>query len=91
VRSAHAARIPTLSQLGGAAEKGVILTLSASAAEQGEAAAKIAARLLNGENPASITMEVPKLIELVLNLKEAGALGLKPPMDLISDATRVIK
>ena len=91
VRTAHAAKLPTLSQLGGAGEKGVILTLSASATEQGEAAAKIAARLLNGENPASITMEVPKLIELVLNLKEAGALGLKPPMDLISDATRVIK
>ncbi len=91
VKTAHGSRIPTLSQLGGAAEKGVILTLSASAAEQGEAAAKIAARLLNGENPAGITIEVPKLIELVLNLKEAGAMGLKPPMDLISDATRVIK
>jgi putative ABC transport system substrate-binding protein len=91
VKSAHSAKIPTLSQIGGAAEKGVILTLSPSAAEQGEAAAKIAARLLNGEAPASIPMEVPKLIELVLNLKEAGALGLKPPMDLISDATRVIK
>jgi putative ABC transport system substrate-binding protein len=91
VKSAHASKIPTLSQLGGAAEKGVILTLSASATEQGEAAAKIAARILNGENPAGITMEVPKLIELVLNLKEAGALGLKPPMDLVSDATRVIK
>ncbi len=91
VRSAHGAKIPTLSQLGGAAEKGVVLTLSASATEQGEAAAKIAARLLNGENPTGITMEVPKLIELVLNLKEAGNLGLKPPMDLISDATRVIK
>jgi hypothetical protein len=34
---------------------------------------------------------MPKLIELVLNLKEAGALGLKPSMDLISDATRLIK
>ena len=91
VKAARAAKIPTLSQLGGAAEKGVTLTLSASTAEQGEEAAKIAARLLNGENPAGITMEVPKLIELVLNLREAGALGLKPPMDLISDATRVIK
>ncbi len=91
VKAAHAAKVPTLSQLGGAGEKGVILTLSASMAEQGEVAAKIAARVLNGENPAGIAMEVPKLIELVLNLKEASALGLKPPMDLISDATRVIK
>jgi hypothetical protein len=34
---------------------------------------------------------MPKMIELVFNLKEATSLGLKPSMDLISDATRVIK
>ena len=83
--------IQTVSQMGGSGEKGVILTLAPSAVEQGEAAARIAARLLNGESPASIAPEMPKLIELVLNLKEAGAMGLKPSMDLISDATRVIK
>jgi putative ABC transport system substrate-binding protein len=91
VKAAHSSKIPTLSQLGGAAERGVILTLSPSAAEQGEAAARITAKLLNGENPASIAPEVPRLVELVLNLKEAGNMGLKPPLDLISDATRVIK
>jgi hypothetical protein len=34
---------------------------------------------------------VPKLVELVVNLKEAGAIGIKVPFDLITDATRVIK
>jgi putative ABC transport system substrate-binding protein len=91
VKAAHGSKIPTLSQLGGSAERGVILTLSPSAAEQGEAAARITAKLLNGESPASIAPEVPRLVELVLNLKEAGNLGLKPPLDLVSDATRVIK
>jgi putative ABC transport system substrate-binding protein len=91
VKAAHGGKIPTLSQLGGSAEHGVILTLSPSAAEQGEAAARITAKLLNGESPASIAPEVPRLVELVLNLKEAGNLGLKPPLDLVSDATRVIK
>jgi len=91
VRSAHGSKIPTVSQLSGAADKGVLLTLSPSASEQGEAASRIAAKLLNGENPASIAPEMPKLIELVLNLKEAGNVGLKPPMDLIGDATKVIK
>ena len=91
VKAAHGSRIPTMSQTGGSGEKGVILTLAPSATEQGEAAARFAARLLNGDNPASIAPEVPKMIELVLNLKEAAALGLKPPMDLVSDATRVIK
>jgi putative ABC transport system substrate-binding protein len=91
VKTAHGSKLPTLSQTGGSGDKGVILTLAPSATEQGEAAARMTARVLNGENPASIAPEAPKLIELVLNLKEAMALGLKPPMDLISDATKVIK
>jgi putative ABC transport system substrate-binding protein len=91
VKSAHSAKIPTISQTGGSGEKGVILSLAPSATEQGEAAGRIAARLLRGENPAGIPPEVPKLVELVLNLKEANALGIKVPMDLITDATRVIK
>jgi len=91
VKNAHAAKIPTVSQTGGSGEKGVILTLAPSPTEQGEAAGRIAARMLRGDNPASIPPEVPKLVELVLNLKEANALGIKVPMDLITDATRVIK
>ena len=91
VKAAVAAKIPTISQTGGTAEKGVILSLAPSPAEQGEAAGRIAARVLRGENPAAIPPEVPKLVELVLNLKEANALGIKVPMDLITDATRVIK
>jgi putative tryptophan/tyrosine transport system substrate-binding protein len=91
VKAAHGSKIPTMSQTGGSGDKGVILTLAPSATEQGEVAARMVAKILNGDNPASIAPQVPKLVELVLNLKEATALGLKPPMDLISDATKVIK
>lgn len=91
VKAAHGAKIPTVSQTGGSGDKGVILSLTPSATEQGEAAGRMAARLLRGDSPASIAPEVPKLVELVLNLKEANALGIKVPMDLITDATRVIK
>jgi len=91
VKAAHTAKIPTLSQMGGAGDRGVILTLAPSAQEQGEAAARMAAKLLSGENPAAVPAEVPKLIELVLNLREAGSIGLKPAVDLMTDATRVIK
>jgi putative ABC transport system substrate-binding protein len=88
---ARSAKIPTASQLGAVAEHGVILTLTPSAMEQGESAAKLVARALKGENPAGMTPEVPRLVELVLNIKEANAIGLKIPLDLVSDATRVIK
>jgi putative ABC transport system substrate-binding protein len=91
VKTAHGSKVLTLSQTGTSGDKGVILTIAPSATEQGEEAARMTARLLNGENPASIVPAMPKLIELVLNLKEAMAMGLKPPMDLITDATKVIK
>jgi putative ABC transport system substrate-binding protein len=91
VKSAHGAGIPTVSQIGGTAEKGVILTLAPSALEQGEAAARLTAHMLRGENPAEAPLEVPRLVELVLNLKEAGILGIKVPPDLVADATKVIK
>lgn len=91
VKNAHAAKVPTLSQIGGSGDRGVILTLAPSAAEQGETAGRIAAKILRGESPAGIPVEVPRLVELVVNLKEAAALGIKAPFDLITDATRVIK
>jgi putative ABC transport system substrate-binding protein len=91
VKAAHGAKVPTVSQTGGAGDKGVILSLTPSASEQGEAAGRMAARMLKGDSPASIPAEVPKLVELVLNLKEANTLGIKVPMDLITDATKVIK
>jgi putative ABC transport system substrate-binding protein len=91
VKNAHAAKLPTISQLGGSSDRGVILSLAASATEQGETAARIAARMLRGENPSGMPLEVPKLVELVVNLKEAGLLGIKVPFDLITDATKVIK
>jgi putative ABC transport system substrate-binding protein len=91
VKSAHDAKVPTISQTGGTAEHGVILSLAPSATEQGEAAARFTARMLRGEKPANMPAELPKLVDLVVNLKEAGALGITVPPDLITDATLVIK
>jgi putative ABC transport system substrate-binding protein len=91
VKSAHAAKALTISETGGAAEHGVILSLAPSATEQGAAAARFTARMLKGETPANMPAEFPRQVELVLNLKEAEALGIKVPFDLITDATKVIK
>lgn len=91
VKNAREAKLITASQLGGTADHGIVLTLSASAIEQGEAAARLTARLLRGENVVGLPAETPKLIELTVNVREATALGIKVPFDLITDATRVIK
>ena len=91
MKAAHDAKVLTISQTGGTAEHGVILSLAPSATEQGEAAARLAARVLKGENIKGMPVELPKQVELVLNLKEAGEIGVKLPFDLLTDATKVIK
>jgi putative ABC transport system substrate-binding protein len=91
VKSARTAKIPTISQTGGTAEHGVVLSLAPNAREQGVAAARFTARMLRGENSSAVPAEFPKLVDLVLNLKEAEVLGLKVPPDLITAATQVIK
>ncbi len=88
---ARKAKIPTASTLGGGETDGVILTLSADPAEQGREAAKLIARILKGEKPSSLPIVQPKKIDLVINLKEATALGFKVPFDLLTSATKVIK
>lgn len=72
-------------------ENGVTIALFQGAGEQGEKAAEIAARVLLGEQAKEIAAEVLRSTELVFNLKEAKAMGMKNPMKLIVEATRVIK
>ncbi len=91
VELAREAKIPTACPMSNTAEHGVVLSLGPAAKEQGEAAAKIAARILKGENPIGIPLEMPKMIELVVNFKEADAVGIKVPIDIINDATKVIR
>jgi len=90
IHQADAAKIPTVSRMGGTAEAGVVLSLFPSPLEQGVVAAKTAARLLNGVRPASIPVKLPRRVELVLNLSAAQGIGVTVPMDLIQDATKVI-
>lgn len=91
VKLAREARIPTACSMSNTAELGAVLSLGPSAVEQGEAAARIAVRILRGENPVGILLDVPRMIELVVNFKEAEAVGIKVSMDIINDATKVIR
>lgn len=91
ISAANRSGIPTLSQVGGQSEKGALLALAPSSAEQGVMAAQETARILRGESPASIGVEGARKIDLVLNLKAASALNLKVPFDVLNAATKVIK
>lgn len=91
IGAARKLKIPTAAAMGGAEERGVILTVTADAKEQGREAAEILAKVLAGEKPASVPIRLPKKVNMVINLKEASALDIKVPFDLMSAATRVIK
>ncbi len=88
---ARKAKIPTAATIAGGEASGVILTIAADPHEQGREAAKIAAKILRGAKPSSIPIEQPKKIDLIINLREATAMGLKVPFDLLTSATKVIK
>ena len=88
---ARKAKIPTATTIGGGENTGVILTISANPQEQGREAAKFAAKVIRGAKPSSMPVEQPKKVDLIVNLKEATALGLKVPFDLLTSATKVIK
>lgn len=84
-------KLPTATSISGGQDKGVILTVSPVAREQGAMAAEIVAKILKGNKPASIPVEAPRKIEMIINFREATALGLKIPFDILTAATRIIK
>lgn len=88
---ARKAKIPTATSISGGELSGIILTIAANPQEQGREAAELAAKILKGAKPASLPQQMPKKIDLIINLKEATDMGLKVPFDLLTSATKVIK
>ncbi|MEW6569954.1 MAG: ABC transporter substrate binding protein [Nitrospirota bacterium] len=91
ISAARQMKIPVASLIGNVEERGILLTLSADPAEQGREIANILAHVARGESPSNIEVKNPRKLNLVINLKEASAMGFKVPFDLLSSATRIIK
>lgn len=88
---AQAARVPVISQMPDAAEKGALVSLEVSPAEQGQLAAEYAARVLKGVKPGQLPIITPKKIELIINMRTARALDLHVPFQGLSAATKILK
>ncbi len=67
---------------------GALFCLTANYEEQGNQAAAIAIRILNGADPSDIPVHLPRDIRLGVNLNTSKLLGLKIPSKFLNDAVK---
>lgn len=68
-----------------------MVALAARPDNQGEKTADKVQKILDGIPPDRIKSEAATEIELIFNMKDATAMGMKIPMELVTEATRLIK
>lgn len=73
------------------AENGGLASYTPDTTESGRMVARLVDKILKGESPAGIPVEVNHKIELVINLKVAKAAGIKIAPEALSRANRIIR
>lgn len=84
-------RLPSISELTLLANAGFLLSYGADLDALGLRAATYVDKVLKGERPGDMAIELPALFELVVNRKTARALGMTMPQAILMRATRVVE
>ncbi len=70
---------------------GAIATLGFDYRDMGRQTAKMVVRVLRGEKPGTIAVELPGKVDLVINAKSAATMGVKIPANVLKNASKVIQ
>ena len=84
-------KIPTADVFPDFSDSGVLMTIYSPPNLQGKVAAGMAAEILRGKEPRKIEPIVIRDTELVFNLAEARFIGVTIPVNVLIEATKVIK
>ncbi len=88
---ALAARLPTVTGFRESAEAGGLMSYGLDLIYLWRRAAALAAKIINGANPADLPVELQPRLALVINLKTAKALGITVPPSILAFANDVIE
>jgi putative tryptophan/tyrosine transport system substrate-binding protein len=83
--------LPTIYPLRDFADAGGLMSYGATIADAFRQAASYVARILHGASPGELPVMQSTMVELVINLKTAKALGLTLPLPLLGRADEVIE
>ncbi len=91
VKVANEAKIPVIGAERGEVEGGALATIGIDYYLLGKQTGQMAARILNGENPAEMPVESSKDLKLIINKKSAEALGITIPPEVLSRADEILE
>lgn len=91
VHRANEYKIPVISQIPDAADRGALISMEISPSEQGQLAGESAVKVLNGKIINHIPIATPKKTEMIVNLRTARMLDINVPFQVLSLATRIMK
>jgi putative ABC transport system substrate-binding protein len=83
--------VPTMYTFREFAVAGGLISYASSLTDAGRRTGKYVARVLNGEKPGDLPVELATKFELVINLKTAKAIGLEISRDMLSIADEIIE